>query len=63
MGTVKDTYIRYEAAQDQFVGRIVAGLDGLRVRSLVCPLVTKYAHTEMELEFRLTGIPPHVLLL
>ncbi len=27
MGKVKDTYIRYEAAQDQFVGRIVAGLN------------------------------------
>lgn len=27
MGKVKDTYIRYEAAQDQYVGRLVAGLN------------------------------------
>jgi hypothetical protein len=27
MGKVKDTYIRYEAASDQYVGRVVAGLD------------------------------------
>jgi hypothetical protein len=137
MGTVKDTYLRYEAAQDQFVGRVVAGLDvnshkfsvsppfflstetdfalvkadigdlfpfpvmtnymqlltfclaslihsknmlmeclghksPLRsticlvtdgLRSTVCPVVTKYAHNEMEMGFRLTGIPPHALLL
>jgi len=27
MGKVKDTYIQYEAAQDQYVGRVVAGLN------------------------------------
>ena len=27
MGKVKDTYIRYEAAMDQYVGRMVSGLD------------------------------------
>lgn len=27
MGKVKDTYMRYEAAQDQYVGRLVAGLN------------------------------------
>jgi hypothetical protein len=27
LGQVKDTYIQYEAAQDQYAGRVVAGLD------------------------------------
>ena len=43
LGRVKDRYIKYEKAGDQFVGRAVTGLPILK-KSSQCPLLTFLFH-------------------
>ena len=62
MGKVKDTYIQYEAAQDQYVGRVVAGLNVQSHEFAVSPPYMATIPTENHLQQDMQAVFPFLLV-
>lgn len=50
MGGVKDRYLKYEGAGDQYVGRCASGLDQLSKEFAISPAYFDHSHIEDEME-------------
>jgi len=61
MGKVKDTYLQYEAAQDQYIGRIICGLNVNSYTFSASPPYFSSNSNEQDIQHDANGVFPFVI--